>query len=375
MKKLFDYQREWSEDEARATITLAARQIGMSFAAMERIKKDCEAHPGMTWTYYTTGERAVIDWSKKLTASSGGQVVRRVEEWSTDHELREVDILLHNGSRIHVQPYGQEIGPGRSGKAVLDNFAFSGMSERWISAAWVSFRDGLHIISAMNSGDADAAETFARLWHEPNALEKRKIDIMDAAKSNPALDPQDLRKGISKDVWRRQFLCLWNHEASPGTVCFRGLKITGKLNLNNLKLLDALFPSQFKPTNKGKLRMKIAGIVIAEDKKTAEVVRICIPFAGHYETCRTTVHFGAGRCVGCTAEQLQEHIVDCDRAAIRLGKEGAFSGQVHLAMKDGPVDVLGYCDADECALVIAMHYALEACANRLANIAEAVEGK
>ena len=220
---LYDYQRDWINDEARFKIGMFARQTGKTFTTTLEVVDDCFEHVVQQrktrWVILSRGERQAreaINEGVKLHAKAY-QMAFEAVEYDFEGEsgsYRALDIDLPYGSKITALPANPDTARGFSANVFLDEFAFHKDSKAiWgalfpvISAGWK-----LRVTSTPNG---KTNKFYELMTGKDDRWSRHVVDIYRAVRDGLPRDIEELRAGLSdEDLWAQEYELKWLDEAS-----------------------------------------------------------------------------------------------------------------------------------------------------------------
>jgi len=221
---LYDYQRNWINDQNRFKIGMFARQTGKTFTTTLEIVDDVfgaeVAGKKTRWVILSRGERQAreaINEGVKVHAKAYGMVFAENEydiEGAGDIKYRALEIEFENGSKITALPANPDTARGFSANVFLDEFAFHRDSVAiWkalfpvISAGWK-----LRITSTPNG---KGNKFYELMTSEGERWSKHEVDIYRAVTDGLPRDVDELREGLAdEDAWSQEYELQWLDEAS-----------------------------------------------------------------------------------------------------------------------------------------------------------------
>lgn len=221
---LLPYQKRWIEDRSRFKIWLASRQVGKSFtvtleAALESVERKT------TWVYLSVGERQAKELAEKsklhLTAI-GAYFTEIQEPFLAEGGVRYASLehRLENGSRHIFLPANPDTARGYSANIFLDEFAFHKDAQAIWTALYPSITRRADQKVRITSTPHGRSGKFYELWDGRDEKADGKVvwsrhrtDIFDAVADGLAIDPEELRAGLSDDLaWAQEYLLEFTEE-------------------------------------------------------------------------------------------------------------------------------------------------------------------
>lgn len=250
---LYQYQKDWIQDDSRFKIANKGRQTGFSFGVALEVVLDSVARKTM-WVLLSRGERQSKELMEKVQmhAKAIGHVCDVLESdfKIDDRDYKLLELNLPNGSRIIGLPANPDTARGFSGNVVLDEFAFHGDSRKIWTALYPTITRGykIRVISTPNGKSGK----FYELYSGDNRWSKHEVGIYKAVKDGLPIDIDELREGCDgEEDWLQEYCCEFLDE---GSAFLSYELITG---CENEEHTSSILPDYFKATGDLYLGMDI----------------------------------------------------------------------------------------------------------------------
>jgi phage FluMu gp28-like protein len=213
--QLYEYQKNWINDESRFKIALKARQTGFSFIMALEVVLDAVTHRTL-WVLLSRGERQSKELMEKVATHSRAMGIAAQELETTfkidDQDIKQLEVVFPNGSRIIGLPANPDTARGFSGNVVLDEFAFHKDSREIWKALYPSITRGYKIRVASTPNGKSGK--FYELWNNAGKWSKHHTDIYEALAQGLEINIDELKEGCeSEEDWEQEYCCKFNDEA------------------------------------------------------------------------------------------------------------------------------------------------------------------
>lgn len=207
---LLQYQREWVNDRSRFKIVNKARQVGFSFAASLEVVLDALERKTL-WVVLSTGERQSKEFMEKVQthvrAIGYACEVLEMEFQITDSKntVKQLEVLLPNGSRIIGLPANPDTARGFSGNIVLDEFAFHKDPDAiWRALVPTITRGYRMVVISTPNGKRGK---FYDLWSTSDETWSRHfVDIYMAAAQGLDINIEAMKDAVGdQETWEQEY--------------------------------------------------------------------------------------------------------------------------------------------------------------------------
>ena len=211
--KLYDYQKEWIQDDSRFLVGLWARQTGKSFASAAKIVLNCRRYPQTAWFAISSGERQVKDFMHKVKAHAKvtGEFLRfykaryKYKDESGQQDIYQVlSALFDNGSRIIALPANPDTTRGYTGNVYFDEFStIKNSREMWAAVFPIISRGQFKLmITFTPKGKLNMAYD---VWNN-KMFTRHKTDIYEAVAQGCPHDIELLKQAIDDpELWAQEY--------------------------------------------------------------------------------------------------------------------------------------------------------------------------
>lgn len=219
--KLYNYQKNWVQDESRFKIAMFARQCGKTFTSTLELALDCVkadmAGSRKRWVILSRGERqareAMNEGVKLHLAAMQAGFQAYDYEWEAG--IKALEVELPNGSKITALPANPDTARGFSANVLLDEFAFHQDSRAiWKALFPVISKPGLKL-RVISTPNGKGNKFYDLMTGKDDGWARYTTDIYQAVKDGLPRNIEELRRGAGDDdLWAQEFELQWLDEAS-----------------------------------------------------------------------------------------------------------------------------------------------------------------
>jgi len=219
--QLYDYQKNWVQDESRFKIAMFARQCGKTFTSTLELALDCVKADMMgsrkRWVILSRGERqareAMNEGVKLHLAAMQAGFQAYDYEWEAG--IKALEVELPNGSKITALPANPDTARGFSANVLLDEFAFHQDSRAiWKALFPVISKPGLKL-RVISTPNGKGNKFYELMTGKNDGWARYTTDIYQAVKDGLPRNIDELRRGAGdEDLWAQEFELQWLDEAS-----------------------------------------------------------------------------------------------------------------------------------------------------------------
>ena len=219
--QLYDYQKNWVQDDSRFKIAMFARQCGKTFTSTLELALDCVkadmAGSRKRWVILSRGERqareAMNEGVKLHLAAMQAGFQAYDYEWEAG--IKALEVELPNGSKITALPANPDTARGFSASVLLDEFAFHQDSRAiWKALFPVISKPGLKL-RVISTPNGKGNKFYDLMTGHDDGWSRHQTDIYQAVSDGLPRDIEELKKGAGDaDLWAQEFELQWLDEAS-----------------------------------------------------------------------------------------------------------------------------------------------------------------
>ncbi|MDG9992359.1 terminase large subunit domain-containing protein [Acinetobacter ursingii] len=219
--QLYNYQKNWVQDEARFKIAMFARQCGKTFTSTLELALDCVkadlAGSRKRWVILSRGERqareAMNEGVKLHLAAMQAGFQAYDYEWEAG--IKALEVELPHGSKITALPANPDTARGFSANVLLDEFAFHQDSRAiWKALFPVISKPGLKL-RVISTPNGKGNKFYELMTGHDDGWSRHSTDIYQAVADGLPRNIEELRKGAGDaDLWAQEFELQWLDEAS-----------------------------------------------------------------------------------------------------------------------------------------------------------------
>ena len=219
--RLYPYQRQWVQDEARFKIAMFARQCGKTFTstleiALDVVKAEAEGRRAR-WVILSRGERQAREAMNEGVKLHLRALQAGFREFETpfDANIRALEVELPGGSKITALPANPDTARGFSANVLLDEFAFHQDSRAiWKALFPVISKPGLKL-RVISTPNGKGNKFYELMTGHDDGWSRHTCDIYRAVTEGLPRDIEALRRGAGDpDLWAQEFELQWIDEAS-----------------------------------------------------------------------------------------------------------------------------------------------------------------
>jgi phage FluMu gp28-like protein len=219
--RLYPYQRQWVQDEARFKIAMFARQCGKTFTstleiALDVVKAEAEGRRAR-WVILSRGERQAREAMNEGVKLHLRALQAGFREFETpfDANIRALEVELPGGSKITALPANPDTARGFSANVLLDEFAFHQDSRAiWKALFPVISKPGLKL-RVISTPNGKGNKFYELMTGHDDGWSRHTCDIYRAVAEGLPRDIDELRRGAGDpDLWAQEFELQWIDEAS-----------------------------------------------------------------------------------------------------------------------------------------------------------------
>ena len=219
--ELYNYQKNWVQDDSRFKIAMFARQCGKTFTSTLELALDCVkadmAGGRKRWVILSRGERqareAMNEGVKLHLAAMQAGFQAYDYEWEAG--IKALEVELPNGSKITALPANPDTARGFSANVLLDEFAFHQDSRAiWKALFPVISKPGLKL-RVISTPNGKGNKFYELMTGKNDGWSRHQTDIYHAVKDGLPRNIEELRRGAGdEDLWAQEFELQWLDEAT-----------------------------------------------------------------------------------------------------------------------------------------------------------------
>ena len=206
---LLPYQMKWVLDSSHFKIVNKGRQIGFSFAASLELVLDALAKK-TRWVVLSTGERQSEEFMEKVkmhVAAIGYACEILETDFRMDEKtkVRQLDVILPNGSRIIGLPANPKTARGYTGNVVLDEFAFHEKPLEIWRALVPTITRGYRII-VISTPNGKSGKFYELYSANDKTWSRHFVDIYMAKEQGLVVNIEELQDAVGdSDSWSQEY--------------------------------------------------------------------------------------------------------------------------------------------------------------------------
>ena len=203
--ELYNYQKNWVQDDSRFKIAMFARQCGKTFTSTLELALDCVkadmAGGRKRWVILSRGERqareAMNEGVKLHLAAMQAGFQAYDYEWEAG--IKALEVELPHGSKITALPANPDTARGFSANVLLDEFAFHQDSRAiWKALFPVISKPGLKL-RVISTPNGKGNKFYELMTGKNDGWSRHQTDIYHAVKDGLPRNIEELRRGAGDE--------------------------------------------------------------------------------------------------------------------------------------------------------------------------------